>query len=408
MMISKSIHNPRNHQPFSILMVSPNYYPFPGGLQQQAHMLSMALADTGCRVQVLTRRTSQQTARREVMDGVNVLRLPSTWSAQSQNDLVFSSFLALYLAFLAWRYDIVHIHGTSWFIAGCILPAHLWRKPVIVKMPSGRDQGVKNIHRRRLGSWRLRLLQSAKAWAVLSAESREELVAVSFEQMRIFETRNGVNTTIFSPVDFERRRELRWKLGLPVDRPIVLFTGRLVPVKRLEDLIAVWGEIWSSLSVNPVLIICGDGPLRANLEDQVRISGLQDVWFMGNISPVYEYYQAADVFVLPSSVEGNSNSMLEAMACGLPVVSTRVGGSPALLGSFASDWLVEPGDRLALRDRLVSLLSDAALRREVGNGLLQRVQQEFSIHSIARHYLECYRLLVENKANQIAGIHRAV
>jgi glycosyltransferase involved in cell wall biosynthesis len=94
--------------------------------------------------------------------------------------------------------------------------------------------------------------------------------------------------------------------------------------------------------------------------------------------------------------------MMEAMACGLAVVATRVGGSAALLGPHAG-WLVEPGDVAGLAERLARLLSDAGLRTALGAALAARMRAEFAIDISAGHYEICYRLLAAGQRERLAA-----
>lgn len=388
-------------QPLSILMVVPNYYPYLGGLERQAHTLGKALVRRGHAVSVYTRRVERTLPAVERLDGVLVRRLPSSAATGKRADLRYPLSLALLLAHEAPRYDVIHVHSKSWFIAGCLPPALLWRRPVLLKIPNVREFGIPGDLRRRFGRQHVWLMRQAAAWAVLSPESRAELLAAGFSPERIFETRNGVDTERYAPASPHERRAARAALGLPADGPIALFAGRLTHQKGLPDLLEAWERL-DALGSRPTLVACGDGPLRATLE--ARAQGLATVIFAGAQAEMDEYYRAADLFVLPSYAEGNSNALMEAMACGLPVVATRVGGTAELLGPYAADWLVEPGDVAGLAARLGRLLSDAGLRAELGTALAERMRTEFTIDVIASHYERCYRLLAAGQRDQLARL----
>ncbi len=387
----------------SILMLCPAYYPHLGGLERQAHTLSRALVRLGCRVTVLTRHLDPALPRHDQLDGVQIWRLPSAARAGSKDWRFPLSLMAAVLR-LGDQYDVVHSHGMTWFLLGAVMARQFRRLPLLVKIPNVRDCGIPGLQRRRSGVWLLRLMQQADAWAVLSTESRHELIAAGFPAERIFFTHNGVDTEQFFPCPAARKHQLRLELGLPVQRPLIVFAGRLLAQKGVADLLAAWPQVQQATATQPYLIICGDGPQRGELAERVRAAGLTDLGFAGAVAQISDYYQAADLFVLPSYAEGNSNAMMEAMACGLPVVATDVGGSADLLGPQAAPWLLQPGDVAGLAHRLIKLLNDAALRQSIGMSLMQRMADHFSIESTARRYLECYRLLIAGQARQISRL----
>src|SRR5690606_24790397 len=146
----------------------------------------------------------------------------------------------------------------------------------------------------------------------------------------------------------------------------------------------------------------GEGPQRNELERLAKELGIDDrLVFRGHVDGVGKKLEEAALFVLPSFLEGNSNSLLEAMVAGLPVVATRVGGSPALLGPDGAAWLVVPGDAEALAWKLRVLLADATTRRELGMRMRARVEQYFDIRRVAKTYQRAYNLLASGDANRI-------
>lgn len=389
----------------SILMVTSHYYPFLGGLERQAHMLGRALVRLGCRVTVITGRSEPDMARHERLDGVEVWRLPTHMTSAWRRGATFVASLPFVMTVLAGRYDVVHAHSISWFLAGCIPVARLWRRPCLVKIPSFGEFGISGLLRRRSGDLLLRLLRKAQTWVALAENIRTELIVNGFPRERVFTVFNGVDTALYHPVSLETGRELRSTLGLSPKRPLVIYAGRLSPEKGLLDLLDVWPHVQRKTESNPELLICGDGPQREQLETVVRKGSLTSVTFAGSIRNPAPYYQVADLFVLPSYVEGNSNSLLEAMACGLAALTTRVGGSADMLGNYPQDFLIDPGDRRALASGMIQLLNDKSLRSRLGLDLAKRVAALYSIERIAEHYLQCYRMLLAGHTDQIGKLH---
>ncbi|HJT16060.1 MAG TPA: glycosyltransferase family 1 protein [Thermoanaerobaculia bacterium] len=144
----------------------------------------------------------------------------------------------------------------------------------------------------------------------------------------------------------------------------ILFVGTLEPRKGIEDLVSVW---WSLPEPRPPLMICGDRGWRVRVPDGVGVTGWVDR------DRLRELYQRARIFVYPSRYEGFGIPPLEAMACGAPVVATRVGA----IGEYAKGaaMLVDPGDRDGLRAAILRLLTDEPLRRELRERGIERAKQ---------------------------------
>jgi glycosyltransferase involved in cell wall biosynthesis len=144
----------------------------------------------------------------------------------------------------------------------------------------------------------------------------------------------------------------------------------------------------------------------ARLSRELGIDG--DVVFRGHVDRVRDRLEDVDLFVLPSVTEGNSNAILEAMAAGLPVVSTRVGGTPMQVGPAGSPYLCEPGDEHGLYVRLLELVKDSYLRVRIGHAMRQRVLLHFDLRKVAETYTAAYSLLVASKAARMHSIANPV
>ncbi len=180
-------------------------------------------------------------------------------------------------------------------------------------------------------------------------------------------------------------RQIRKRFG----RRIVLSAGRLVYYKGLEYLI----RAMSAVDAN--LLIVGDGPMRQRLEAEAAHPGLRGkVTFLGHVEDVAPYYHACEVFALPSIArsEGFGIVQLEAMACGKPVVNTRLeSGVPFVSLDGVTGITVEPRDSAEIACALNRLLDDEPLRRRYGNAALERVRSEFTVSAMVRRTLEVYR-----------------
>lgn len=206
---------------------------------------------------------------------------------------------------------------------------------------------------------------------------------------------NGVDTLRFRPASTRQA-----VVGSPFDDPdlvIVGTVGRLQTVKDQLNLVRAvaiargQGEAGARLR----LVIAGDGPQRAEVEAEIVATGIGDItWLAGARSDVPEVMRALDIFALPSQAEGISNTILEAMASGLPVVATEVGGNAELVAAGETGALVPAQDPHAMAKALLRYTADAALRQSHGAAGRQRVERSFSIDNMVERYTRLYQSLL--------------
>lgn len=171
--------------------------------------------------------------------------------------------------------------------------------------------------------------------------------------------------------------------------------GRLQAVKDQLNLVAAFAAFRKRdplIAARARLVLVGDGPLRGKIEQLIAQEGLQDViWLAGERSDVASVMQGLDCFVLPSEAEGISNTILEAMASGLPVIATRVGGSPELVEDGVTGWLVPAKHPAALAEKLAVYAADPILARTHGLAGRARVEASFSLDGMVERYAGVYR-----------------
>lgn len=190
----------------------------------------------------------------------------------------------------------------------------------------------------------------------------------------------------------EVTRALGVKLGLGEGERVILSVGRLSQEKGHADLVAALDHLRGlAPDLNFRLVLVGDGPERTRLETEARTRNLSErVVFAGHHADVRPFYALADVLVLPSYSEGSPNVLLEAMAAGLPVVATAVGGVPEIVAHEESALLVAPRDEHALASAVARVLSDASLARGLAAKALELAAERFSPEAYARSVLEIY------------------
>jgi len=205
---------------------------------------------------------------------------------------------------------------------------------------------------------------------------------------------NGVDTDVFRPT--YGRRALRAEFALPVDAFVIGNVARLDPVKNHAVLLRSLCRLRFH-GVAVFLILVGEGSERRRLEDSIRESGLaEQVRLFGRSDRVCDLLNCMDVYVQPSLYEGFSNTVLEAMACGLPVVATRTGGTTDVLREGQDGHLFDPDDDQALASRFLEL-RDEARRHAMGMSARRHVLESFPLAKMVHGYEAMYRDLAASR-----------
>ncbi len=236
-------------------------------------------------------------------------------------------------------------------------------------------------------------VRTAQQWAV--ARGVDAYIAVSrhvadrvretmpWPADRIEVITNGIDADAFVR---ERSESLRRRLTDGDPRPVVLTIGRLDDLKGHVHLLAAAREVPEAF-----FLISGEGPARAMLERRVSELGIGErVRFLGRYPSVPDLLACADLFALPSLSEGLPLAVLEAMAAGLPVVASAIGGTDEVVDDGTTGLLVRPADANALGGAIRRVLGDADLAQRLGAAGRTRVEREFSADVMTRRTEEVY------------------
>jgi len=206
---------------------------------------------------------------------------------------------------------------------------------------------------------------------------------------------NGVDTTLFRPADADQRRAMRAALGFTNDEVLFGCVASFSPVKRHVDLLTAFADVVRA-HPNARLLLVGKGPLRGDVETQIAALKLSaHVSLLGARADIDRILPALDAFVLASNTEGLSNAILEAQACGLPVVATAVGGNPDLVHAGNTGWLVPAETPAALARALREVIDHPQTARDFGANARAHVEREHSIDAMAAAYERLYRELAD-------------
>jgi glycosyltransferase involved in cell wall biosynthesis len=392
-----------------VCLLTETYYPLTGGGESQTRVLAASLRNRNFQVLIITRRCSDSWKEIDLVDGVSVYRIPPVGTGRfTRWFMLFWSLLAL--AKTRSQYDVVYVSGFKSLGLSAVLAAKLLRKRCILKADSNGEMsgeffaaGLKkfgltpsSIIVRILLSGRNKILRGANYFVAITTGIAEELKSEGVDPSSIALISNGIDTDRFSPITAFEKQSLRQTLVIPRKGIIITYAGRLVSYKGLPLLLRVAEVIQSEFDHVGFVLIGSGGFDMHNCEDElkkfVKAKGLEEsIYFAGEVDNVHEYLQASDIFVLPSEEDAFPLALVEAMACGLPVISTPVGGIKEIITDRQNGLLVQARDFQQLYQVISGLIGDPTLSASLGTAAVQTVQERYSAGIIIQKYCELFR-----------------
>lgn len=284
--------------------------------------------------------------------------------------------------------DVVHAHGGEALKYSILATWH--RSPRALYRRIGLANPSITHGLRRLAHANL-MRRADRVVAVADAVRQETVDVFGVPGDRVVTVPRGIDLRRLEPT--KARSQTRVDLDIPKDAGVVLSLGALHWEKDPVSHVEVAAKV---LRARPdtVHLIAGEGALRGEVEAAIRTHGLEGrVRLLGNRADVGDLLNASDVVLLASRSEGMPGCLIEAGMCGLSVVSYAVAGSPEVVVDEMTGYLVPLGDQDALASRVVRLLSDEGLRRQMGAAARDRCRSSFDIRSIAPRYLAIYQEL---------------
>lgn len=271
------------------------------------------------------------------------------------------------------KYDVVHCQQMFGPTMVATVAGLITRKPIVTRVTTVGELGeVKAVQEMRFRSVRKRLLSLVSKWIALTQEMKREIETLGIAPDRIEIIHNSTELPAVELLCSDTRLTMRKKLDISMAAPVVIFTGRLSAEKGIDVLLRAWSKVVLRFPHAKLLILGGGGEYRnveselRGLTEELRLGG--SVSYLGHVANPWDFLLAADVFVLPSSTEGMSNSLVEALAFGLPVVISDIESNRELCTDGLNSVMIPFGDVNAWADGICRVIEDQslaiALRRE--------------------------------------------
>ncbi len=391
-----------DRSPLRILMVLEAAYPATGGggAEAQVRTLARALRARGQQVTVLAPRVAggdQRTTCR--LDGVPVCRLAYP-HLPGLSSVFMCGAMSAFLYRRRRRYDAWHVHIAHYLGAVCALMGRWLKVPVLTKV-----SGWWELEKGTLAPWNglpnwlaYRCLRHTAKWQAISHRIAARLELRGIPASRIVYVPNAVDTSRFA-------RIVREDEGTP---PRFVFIGRLVAEKGLTVLLGAFSDMAQSHPYATLLLV-GAGRMREELEQQAADLGITShVTFAGHDEDIERPLAFANIGVLCSRIEGLSNTLLESMAAGLPMVASRISGNEDFVRHGENGWLFEEGDRAGL----ARCLGDAASlspsgRAAMGEQARATVHREAGLDQVLDQLMALYQDDTEDAPRQPLITHRS-
>src|SRR5437764_8101863 len=422
-----------------IYIVIATFLPSVGGAEKQAFAQSRSLRERGYETTVVTFRHNRVWPQRELIEGVPVIRVAGTILGGREKLPGLLQKLSYLMAILVmgwtlWRqrqhYEVLHVYQLSLLTVLAALLCRLAGKPMLVAVRSADSGSSTSSHNKtsllagpldattpwlqvderfkansdlevlaRMGKPVVGFLSSLlhsnhTVVVVLSSRMKSSLAAHRFNLPDIQLIPNGVDITRFNSACVDNAIDGREQVAVCV--------AKLRYEKGIDVLLQAWYLVHQQ-APQARLIIVGSGYLQAQLECMARELGIAaSIEFAGLQSDVPGQLHRGSMAVLPSRWEGMPNALLEAMACGLPCVATRVSGSEDIIQHGVNGLLVESEDYQNMAQALLTLLRDPGLAQKYGRNARETVERQYSFEQVIDRYVELYQRITEHRC-QIAG-----
>ncbi|ALV62898.1 Glycosyltransferase [Thermococcus sp. 2319x1] len=375
-----------------VALVSDWYYPKIGGVASHMHNLAIKLRERGHEVAIVTNNRTTGKEKELEKYGIELIKIPGIVSPILDVNLTYGIKSSDELNEFLKDFDVIHSH-------------HAFTPLALKAVKAGRTMGKATL----LTTHSISFAHESRLWEALGftislftsyLKHPHRIIAVSkaakafiehFTDVPISVVPNGVDDKRFFPA--KSKDKIKAKFGL--EGNVVLYVSRMSYRKGPHVLLNAFSKIEDG-----TLVMVGNGEMLPFLKAQAKFLGIEDrVVFMGYVPDdiLPEVFRMADIFVLPSvSSEAFGIVILEAMASGIPVIATNVGGIPEVVKENEAGLLVPPGNELELRKTIQKLLKDEELRRWYGNNGRKAVEEKYSWDKVVVEIEKIYEEILSN------------
>lgn len=368
-------------------MITREFPPSSGGIGYYVYNLSKKLINRGHNVTVITRGNTRKTEKK-VVDGINVFNV-TFFPLYPFHLPLHGFFVNSMLKSMETEFDLVHVHSP-------LVPPITTTLPVVTTVHTA--MRVDSRYHEVVDPYSLaekmqsmyfspyvesKLLRLSTTVTAVSPSIAAELREYGMDPGRVKITWNGVDEKLFFP-------------SCRKGKEYVLYTGVLRARKGLFDLIKC-ARLVADECPDVEFIICGSGSLLSKLRVEARRTGLQQqITFLGHVNrrKLIQTYQNATIHVIPSIYEGLPTVLLEAMACGLPVVATNIGGNRDVISSGVDGFLVPPRSPEDMARMIRMLLEGESLRAKIGKAARETILLRYTWDKIVDNFMAVYESIL--------------
>ena len=403
----------KQHTMMKILYVCKSLpHRYQGGIQTHTSKLAEHLAERGQEIDILTAGSFRNGETRYQLNGCTVIEVPYLPMRRLPFLKTFLEELSFNLSAWLWlkknqsEYDIVHLQGRS----GFLFPKQQNKTAVfttfhgLVELENRFSNQIldldKKIHQRFASFFEKNALKNSDAVIAVSREMRDELhqLGIHPKEKPRYILPNGVTISASHTQNTDEKSRYS-RAGGQVDNNLLIFVGRLDRIKGIFNLV----EAMKLVDKNVQLIMIGDGNDRLELENRIHTEGVADRIKLVGAQPndkVLAWIQSGFALVLPSFHETQGIVLLEANACGKPVVAANVGGVPEVVSHEVNGLLFNPNDIQQMAESINILYQNPELAHELGKNGRKIVAEKFNWSKIAADTEGVYQAVLENKKIQ--------
>jgi glycosyltransferase involved in cell wall biosynthesis len=383
-----------NKKSINVLMVTGVYFPEVNGAVLQCKRIVYLLKNK-ISFSILTTTKHKSFVDLNIIDGVEVFR-PYVGNHIAK----LLQVIKIFQVFLTRKIDIVHLHGFSSRSALILLISRLFNIKIIIKMTSfGHDDAISIQNNSKLLYY---IFSLADAYIGVSPIFKDMHFRSRLNKKNYYQIPNGVDIDSFLPLrDPNEKSSIRHELGLPLDLSLILVVGHFSVEKSADHVLDVWLKIQERINNQSGIVFIGNTDsnnfeVDCNLVNLVRSKSNRfinkKIFFVEKTNNIEQYYQAADIYILPSAREGLPNSLLEAMSCALPVISTRLEGvTDWVINHKVNGMMYDYGDIDNLKLLLENLLQDDNLCKCLGLNARKTIKDNFEISETTEKIYDIYK-----------------